>query len=89
MDVVSQLAYPLPVRIISELLGVPVEDHPRFAGWSARLAHSLQPGFGVDPALAQARAEAAQVASDEFAAYFRELIATRRAQPATRTCCRR
>jgi len=81
MEVVSQLAYPLPVRIISELLGVPVDDHPRFAGWSARLAHSLQPGFGIDPAEAQARADAAQVASDEFAVYFRELIATRRAQP--------
>jgi cytochrome P450 len=81
MEVVSQLAYPLPVRIISELLGVPVEDHPRFAGWSARLADSLQPGFGIDPAVAQARADAAQVASDEFAVYFRELIAIRRAQP--------
>ena len=82
MEVVSQLAYPLPVRIISELLGVPVDDHPRFAGWSARLAHSLQPGFGLDSAEAQARAEAAQVASDEFAVYFRELIAVRRAHPA-------
>ena len=82
MEVVSQLAYPLPVRIISELLGVPVDDHPRFAGWSARLAHSLQPGFGLDSAEAQARAEAAQVASDEFAVYFGELIAIRRAHPA-------
>ena len=81
LEVVSQLAYPLPVRIISEMLGVPVEDHPRFAGWSARLASSLQPGFGLDPAEALARAEAAQIASDEFAAYFRELIARRRAQP--------
>jgi cytochrome P450 len=82
LEVVSQLAYPLPVRIISELLGVPVEDHPRFAGWSARLAHSLQPDFGLDSAAAKARAGAAAVAGDEFAAYFRELIAIRRAQPA-------
>jgi len=81
LEVVSQLAYPLPVRIISELLGVPVTDHPRFAGWSARLAHSLQPGFGVAPEEAQARAEAADSASEEFAAYFRELIALRRARP--------
>ena len=81
MEVVSQLAYPLPVRIISELLGVPVEDHPRFAGWSARLAHSLQPDFGLDPEAAKAKAEAAAVAGDEFAVYFRELIAIRRAQP--------
>jgi cytochrome P450 len=82
LEVVSQLAYPLPVRIISEMLGVPLADHPRFAGWSARLAHSLQPEFGQDPARAAARAQAAQVAREEFAAYFRELIAIRRAHPA-------
>jgi cytochrome P450 len=82
LELVSQLAYPLPVRIISEMLGVPVEDHPRFAGWSARLAHSLQPGFGLNPEEAISRAEAAQAASDEFAEYFRELIAARRAHPA-------
>ncbi|MBO0835673.1 MAG: cytochrome P450, partial [Actinobacteria bacterium] len=81
LEVVSQLAYPLPVRIISELLGVPVSDHPRFAGWSARLAHSLQPGFGAAREVAQARAAAADSASEEFAAYFRELIALRRARP--------
>jgi cytochrome P450 len=81
LEVVSQLAYPLPVRIISEMLGVPVEDHPRFAGWSARLAHSLQPGFGVAPEAAQARAEAADAASDEFASYFRGLIALRQVEP--------
>jgi len=81
-EVVSQLAYPLPVRIISEMLGVPVADHPRFAGWSARLAHSVQPAFGLNTLEAQARVEAAQAASDEFAEYFRELIARRRANPA-------
>jgi cytochrome P450 len=82
LELVGQLAYPLPVRIISEMLGVPIEDHPRFAGWSARLAHSLQPGFGVDSDAAASRAEAAQIASDEFAEYFRGLIAARRARPA-------
>jgi cytochrome P450 len=82
LEVVSGLAYPLPVRIISELLGVPVEDHSRFAGWSARLAHSLQPAFGLSQDEARARDTAAQQARDEFAAYFRELIAVRRAHPA-------
>jgi cytochrome P450 len=79
LEVVSQLAYPLPVRIISELLGVPAGDHSRFAGWSASLAHALQPQFvAADPA----SAAVAQQARLEFADYFRELIAARRARPA-------
>jgi cytochrome P450 len=83
LEVVSQLAYPLPVRIISELLGVPPGDHARFAGWSASLANSLQPRFltggGATPASPSPVAVAA--ARSEFADYFRELIAARRARP--------
>jgi cytochrome P450 len=79
LDVVSQLAYPLPVQIISELLGVPPADRSRFAGWSASLVHSLQPSFGVADAAGDAAAEQART---EFAGYFRELISDRRASPA-------
>lgn len=79
LELVSQLAYPLPVRIISELLGVPADDHRRFAVWSARLAHSLQPRFVADDD--ESLADAAE-ARAEFAAYFRDLIARRRAEPA-------
>ena len=77
LEIVSQLAYPLPVRIICELLGVPAADQHRFAGWSARLVHSLQPRFGLDDEGLAGAAEA----RTEFAGYFRELIAARRAQP--------
>jgi len=82
LEVVSQLAYPLPVRIISELLGVPVDDYQRFAGWSGRLADSLQPQFGLTAEEAEASAQSARAAAAEFAAYFRELIAVRRERPA-------
>ena len=75
----SQLAYPLPVRIICELLGVPAADHSRFAGWSASLAHSVQPQFLAPDAASVATAQQARL---EFADYFRELIAARRARPA-------
>jgi cytochrome P450 len=78
LELVGQLAYPLPVRIISELLGVPPEDHSRFAGWSAKLAHSVQPSFG---ALDPAERAAAEQAALEFGEYFTELIAARRSSP--------
>ncbi len=84
LEVVSQLAYPLPVRIISELLGVPADDHSRFAGWSASLANSLQPRFLADdgsPPASSATFLAAQQARLEFAEYFLELIAVRRSRP--------
>jgi cytochrome P450 len=79
LELVSQLAYPLPVRIISGLLGVPEEDHSSFARWSAKLAHSVQPTFGV---IDQAELAEIEQASEEFAEYFTELIAARRRTPA-------
>jgi hypothetical protein len=82
LEVVSALAYPLPVAIISELLGVPAGDHQRFAGWSARLAHSLQPPLGLAMEEAKARVAEAATARAEFAAYFQELIEARRKEPA-------
>ena len=75
MDVVADLAAPLPVIVICELLGVPEEDHARFAGWSADLVHTLDPMVGMDVI---ERANASAVAFDQ---YFIELIAERRATP--------
>ena len=34
MDVIHDLAYPLPVLVIAELLGLPTNDRARFKGWS-------------------------------------------------------
>jgi cytochrome P450 len=34
MDVIGDLAYPLPIVVIAELLGLPVEDRQRFKAWS-------------------------------------------------------
>jgi cytochrome P450 len=74
-DLVSGLAHPLPVRVISELLGIPEDDHERFASWSDRRARGMDAELGsLDPTtFADALA-----ARQEFKAYFTELIETRR-----------
>ncbi len=46
IDIVDDFAYPLPVTIVCELLGVPREDEPRFRVWVDTLADSLDPDPG-------------------------------------------
>jgi cytochrome P450 len=77
MEVIDDLAYPLPVRVISEMLGVPSEDHERFKGWSKELARALDPDFGAPMDAVERREKAAK----SFVAYFKELIAERRRSP--------
>ncbi|HXU88875.1 MAG TPA: cytochrome P450 [Methylomirabilota bacterium] len=78
MDLIDEFAYPIPVNVICEMLGVPVEDHERFKGWSLDLAR------GLDSILLPVDSEIPKrsVASrSALADYFRELIARRRSSP--------
>jgi cytochrome P450 len=40
MDLINDLAYPLPVTVIAELLGIPVQDRNIFRGWADKLVSS-------------------------------------------------
>jgi cytochrome P450 len=77
VDLIETLAYPLPVAVISELLGIPEPDRDRFVRWSHELARGLDPEFllpaGLHEQLVAARAE--------FAAYVRDLAEQRRRVP--------
>ena len=72
MDIVEDLAYPLPVTVICEMLGVPSEDHKFFKSWSQDLVATL------DPIVPPERIERALKSSDAFRGYFKELISKRR-----------
>jgi cytochrome P450 len=79
MDVIADLAYALPVQVISELLGVPANDHEQFRGWSAQLARAFDPQLAdPDPQ----RMAAGSAARAELNRYFARLIAIRRDHPA-------
>ena len=75
MDLIGDLAYPLPVTLIAELLGVPAEDHERFKRWSDDIA-VLADGTLVLAGLAQA--ERSMV---ELETYLTAVFAERRARP--------
>jgi cytochrome P450 len=75
MEVVRDLAHPLPVIAIAELLGIPAEDRARFRAWSARLVQLLDPFQGRGGARPMIEA------TRELFAYFRPLLAERRASP--------
>ncbi|MFE0024618.1 cytochrome P450 [Amycolatopsis sp. NPDC059021] len=76
-DLMADLAAPLPVEVISELLGVPLDDRERFATWSHAMARGLDPDFLQAPETREPAVRARQ----EFVAYFRELAARRRHEP--------
>jgi pimeloyl-[acyl-carrier protein] synthase len=75
-DVVRDLAVPLPMIVIAEVLGVPLSDRERFRAWSNDVAASLGGPFQPPDVLDRARRS-----SNEIADYFREQIALRRAEP--------
>jgi cytochrome P450 len=77
LEVIEDFAYPLPVIVICEMLGVPVDDHEKFKGWSRELARSLDPEPFLPPEVLERR----QKAIESFTEYFAKLIEGRRAAP--------
>ncbi len=77
VDLVADYAYPLPVQIIVEMLGVPAEDHEQFRVWSHALARGLDPDFLLPPEAVQQRLGAIL----SFVQYFASLIEERRQKP--------
>jgi len=78
MDVIRDLAYPLPATVIAEMLGVPHADRDRFKQWSddtTALAGNLPGNLSED--VLRRGAEGLR----ELRAYFAGIVAQRRVEP--------
>jgi pimeloyl-[acyl-carrier protein] synthase len=75
-DLIASFAFPLPVIVIAELLGVPPEDRELFKDWSHTFARVLEGGDQPTEFVQQAGR-----AAEDISEYFRRLIAERKSNP--------
>ncbi|HEY4035829.1 MAG TPA: cytochrome P450 [Ktedonobacteraceae bacterium] len=71
MDLITDFAFPLPITVISEMLGIPIADRPQFRVWSQT---TITRPMGPQP-------EEALVAMETFVQYIKTFLADKRAHP--------
>ncbi|MDX6152703.1 cytochrome P450 [Marinococcus sp. PL1-022] len=72
MDLVKDYAYPLPINVISEMLGVPEGDRAQIQTWSSAIAQGM--GWGrQDPAVTKHL--------EQFGKYTKQLVESKRQAP--------
>ena len=80
MDLIDDLAYPLPVTIIAELLGIPIEDRDLFRGWADRIVSSTAAeGNMTDDEHATSKNIVRMI--DEMDSYFTHIVEERTKNP--------
>ncbi|MEV4363945.1 cytochrome P450 [Nonomuraea sp. NPDC049625] len=77
VDIVEDFAYPLPVTVICDLLGVPREDEPRFHRWSQAIIETIDPTTGT---VAERERRNMEVRT-ELGTYMKELMDAHRRRP--------
>lgn len=72
LDLIAEFAYPLPVEIFCQMLGIPEEDHPVFRHWVNGIARSLDPVMGAE------ERERLRAEFQEMMGYLAELVEAKR-----------
>ena len=85
LELIDELAYPLPVTVIAEMLGVPTSDRPLFKRWADDLlSRQLSDAelFNSEEDLTKREEfQRANQALQEMEDYFKRMLAERRKQP--------
>ncbi len=72
MDLSAEYAFPLPITVIAEMLGVPSSDHARFQDWSDAIISPVFDDVGV---------ERFNELMTQFVTYLTDFFDARRAEP--------
>ncbi|ROP55892.1 cytochrome P450 [Streptomyces sp. PanSC9] len=81
IDAVDDFAYPLPVTVICKVLGVPLEDEPRFHHWIETALDALDFGPEAASEEIQSRLAGAEQAVRDFGQFAAELLDRYAEQP--------
>ena len=74
-DLIESVAFPLPVTVIAEMLGVPPQDMDRFNRWSNDISLTIEPSLRDD------QIRRVQQATEELYEYFEGIIEQRLREP--------
>ena len=74
MELIRSFAYPFPVTVISDMLGIPREDREQIRGWTENLLR-------VDRGRDSGMDEEVRQGLRDFTAYLKDLFARKRLQP--------
>ncbi len=74
-DLIADLAYPMPVRVICELMGIPDEDGDEFRRWVQLVA------MGLDPIIDAEHREASLAGGEEMRDYLRAQVREKLVEP--------
>ena len=74
-DLIENFAFPMPVIVIAEMLGVPAQDIERFKHWSNDVSLTIEPSLRDD------QIRRVERAAEELYDYFEVIIEERRREP--------